>query len=259
MDAVVDHPALTWYRERPRKAYTLVMSAATTPILGPASRIGGFPFLPVDELWPICSQCGVTLFFVGQFGRDIEPFVLPHGAELLCVYKCGNMDCDSWYGNYTGTQFFHLYGLPLPSDLQTPVSGWDCRDVYPPPGIAFDRGAPKNRSIAVEVPRQYSVSVGDRFTDFPGWEENKLCWEIDRPVLHQYMELYPKAGAKVLGHPKWEQGTRYPECRCGKTMRHLLQLELPHVDLGDCGRMHLFHCEDWCCDAASLAVSWACG
>lgn len=257
-DPFINNAELDWFRNRPRSGYFLTIEEAANPILGATSRLGGFPFLPVSESWPCCSKCGIDLFFVGQLGRDLEVCPLPNQIDLLCIYKCSNTECDNWWEEYRGQEFFHLYSATNATSLQDSAEGWDPTITYPPPGIAYERGGPANHAINPEVGEPYSIRIGNSFIDFPHWEENSDWGEIDSSVMDEYIETYPTDEPKLLGHPKWQQLPQYPMCSCGKTMQHLLQLEQPYVELGDAGRLHVFYCVDWCDGAMSVAATWQC-
>src|SRR5256885_1811755 len=105
---LIQSTALDWFRVRPRDAYVLTAKKKSRPLLGPQSRLGGFPFLPKVQKWPLCPRCGMSLFFVGQFGRDLETLPLPKRFTLLSMFKCSNMDCDSWSARLGGRPFFQL-------------------------------------------------------------------------------------------------------------------------------------------------------
>jgi hypothetical protein len=182
----------------------------------------------------------MSLFFVGQFGRDFAPLPLPKGANLLSIFKCANMDCDSWWSPFKGAPFFHLYKTAKGSAHQSPDSPWTGKGIYPPPGIEFDKFGPKNISIMPEVGFPYSLAVQKQVIDYPGWEECPSWRNIDSQVLTEYMEVRPIGGTKLLGHPKWVQGPDYPRCRCRRKMKQLIQIDWPEVILGDSGRMHIF-------------------
>ena len=114
--------------------------------------------------------------------------------------------------------------------------------------------------VFYEVGMPYSLAVGERFTDFPNWEECSHWRDIEDPTFTDvYMNRYPASGAKLLGHPQWEQNPSYPVCRCGNRMEHLLQLRSPEVQLGDDGRLHILYCADWCSGPESVAIVWDCG
>jgi len=199
------------------------------------------------------------LFFVGQIGKDLHQMMLPAGFDVLCVYKCSNLNCENWASELREPEFFHLYNSADVGRLQLPESAWMEGTVYSPPGIEVHGDWAEPGSVAVEVGYPYSLAVGAEVIDYPGWEENPSWREIDDEPLHAYIDQYPVRGAKLLGHPRWEQAPRYPRCDCGRRMKQLLQIEEPFVHLGDGGRLYVFHCPDWCNRSSSLAVVWDCG
>jgi len=258
IDQVIRSPALAWYRERPRETLVVKTKKAAKPILGPQSRLGGFPYLPKGTTWPACSRCGISLFFVGQFGRDLAPLPLPKGVNLLSVFKCSNMDCVSWSDTLKGGPFFHLFKAAKGSAQQSPDSAWKGKSTYPPPGIEFDKFGPANISIFPEVGNPYAINVRKQEIDYPNWDECPSWRKIEDYAFDEYMELRPIAGIKLFGHPAWVQCPKYPKCRCRRKMKQLIQLDWPEVTLGDSGRMHVFYCDRWCGGASALAALWQC-
>ena len=82
-----EDPVLGWFYARRERAFRLVLVRGPR-VLGPASRIGGFPFLPEGQDWPRCPKCRMGLFFVGQLGENLPPVPLPPGIDVFCIYKC---------------------------------------------------------------------------------------------------------------------------------------------------------------------------
>ena len=259
IDQIIQSPALAGFRDRPRETLIVKAKKAAKPILGPRSRLGGFPYLPRRASWPTCPRCRMSLFFIGQFGTDLGPLPLPKGINLLSAFKCANMNCDLWSHTFKGAPFFHLYKSSTGSAHQSPDSAWKGKGIYPPPGIEFDKFGLTSISIATEVGLPYSIVVQKQETDYPGWEECSSWRKLfNDPVFDEYMQLRPIAGIKLLGHPTWIQGPEYPRCRCRRKMKQFIQLDYPEVDLGDCGRMHIFYCDRWCGGVSALAAMWQC-
>ena len=252
-DDLIEHPDLTWFRERPRETTILQLSKPLAPVLGSCSRLGGFPFLPEGEPWPVCEKCEVPLFFVGQFGRDLPQLPLPNGCDLLCIYKCTNYDCDDWM-LFTGPPYFHLYNTAECFPIQQPDAAWDSSGVYIPPELdendVIDFGE--------EAGFPYEIALGETLIEYPRIDEFDSYREIDGSIRDPYSKRYPRSGTKLLGHPRWLQAPRYPNCRCERVMVQLLQLDYPHVQLGDAGRMHVMYCPVWCSGVESLVAEWDC-
>jgi len=259
LEKIIDDPHLTWFRERARVAYVLSCQKPSQPILGPQSRLGGYPLLPDGAEWPVCTACGTSLFFVGQFGRDLEVLPLPKGADLLTVFKCANMECPLWSDPIRGAPFFELVDTSAIAGFQLPDPNWTGEGIYPPPAIAFGKFGPDSIFIAAEVGYPFAIQIAKAETDYPDWEEHPSWRTIPDSIWHPYLEIWPLSGCKLLGHPAWVQGPDYPRCQCTKTMAQLIQLDYPEVILGDVGRMHIFYCDQWCGGTNSLAALWQCG
>jgi len=195
---------------------------------------------------------------VGQFGHDLEHLPLPEGFDLLTIFKCSNMDCDSWWNPFTGGPFFHLFKASAISAVESPDPDWNGKGIYPPPGIEFNKFGPTNVSIVPEVGFPYAIRVKGPVLDYPGWEECPSWRKIKDSILFEYMEVRPIEGTKLLGHPKWVQGPDYPRCRCRAKMKQLVQIDASEVALGDSGRMHIFYCDRWCGGVSALAAVWQC-
>src|SRR5436190_6377973 len=194
IEDIVHDPILKWFRDRPRAAHVLAARKSSKPLLGPRSRLGGFPFLPSASKWPDCTRCGTSLFFVGQFGKDLENLPLPNNFDLLSIFKCSNKNCEFWFNRFGGAPFFRLFDTSKVSAVQSPDRGWRGKSIYPPPGIKFDKFGPTNNSITAEVGLPFSITVGEHKVDYPGWEECPSWRKMNDSVFYEYMELRPIEG-----------------------------------------------------------------
>ena len=53
----------------------------------------------------------------------------------------------------------------------------------------------------------------------------------DAPRLY-WSSLSTAPGTKLLGHPRWYQGPRWPACECGRRMRHLATISSEELNVG---------------------------
>jgi hypothetical protein len=69
------------------------------PMEEPTLRIGGIPLLTADQMWPICSRCGLPMLFRAQVPLALTSLVSPFDDRLLLFFEChanlGQKPCDS--------------------------------------------------------------------------------------------------------------------------------------------------------------------
>jgi hypothetical protein len=180
--------------------------------------------------------------------RDVPELPFPHGTDLFQLLWCPNNHDEPWYGPRPAAAWRHAASVTEP--------------LTDPPQTTFD--TPLNATSYLPAP---CVLLPERVTEYPypydlpdalrdrlqGWDAGQ---DIDRP----YRRLLSTApGTKLLGHPNWIQGPRWPVCVCGRRMTHLVTIasaeygsgrwndvptgSSPHgIMIGDVGDMYLFTC-----------------
>ena len=205
------------------------------------SKLGGTPYLPAGQDWPLCGNCKRPIALVAQLNPSQlpEPLRKIYGPDLIQLFYCTSDDPDC-ASDAEGWAPFSACSL--------------ARQV----AVAGDPAAPTRRpehELEPKVIRGWTV-----VDDYPGWEERRrLGVELSDDEADLADEL-THDGEKLSGWPHWIQGIEYPSCpECGKTMRLVFQIDSGgHVDinLGDVGCGHLTQCPD---HPGVLAFGWACG
>jgi hypothetical protein len=183
------------------------------------------------------------------YARDVQDLPFPHGTDLFQLLWCPNNHDEPWYG-------------------PRPVAAWRraasvTEPLIEPPQTTFD--TPYNATCYLPAP---CVLLPERVIeyphpcDLPGILRDRLqAWDAGQEADRPYRRLLSAApGTKLLGHPNWIQGPRWPICLCGRRMTHLVTIasaeygdgdrwddvptgSSPHgIMIGDVGDMYLFTC-----------------
>ncbi len=207
------------------------------------SKFGGIPYLPPEELWPMCQHCGQPMPLFLQLNLAELPSALrgEFGEGLLQLFYCTNDDasceseCDAYFpfteGKFVRVVVSDSDALPpaIPERMthvpEQQIIGWEEADDYPDSQEALEHGA--------------------TYTDRE-WEQ---LIEAD----------FPRSGDKLSGWPHWIQDIEYPRCRiCQTPMRLIFQLDsndhLPYM-FGDMGCGHLTQCP---IHKNEVTFAWAC-
>jgi hypothetical protein len=207
---------------------------------------------------PPCPLVGVLQLYA----RDVPDLPFPDSTDLLQVLWCPNNHDAPWYG-------------PRPEAFWRRAA--DVTDVLRhPPEPVFDHSLnAKNYDPVPCLLHPEPVTEYPDTQDLPPALRGRVEeWDRrdddDAPHLY-WSSLSTAPGTKLLGHPRWYQGPRWPACECGRRMRHLATISseelgagrrwLPDDDgedppsafprnyaphgilIGDVGDMYLFTCD----------------
>lgn len=195
------------------------------------SKIGGVPFIQVDEQWPQCQRCQKPLHLFLQLNSEQLP-APSFGEGILQVFYC--VDDDS-FDPFDKSHYLRILPHSItatPKRVDPPVQliehvivGWKPVDDYP--------------SI-IEL-QDLNITVSDEDVD--------LLYDLNSPYQ----------GDKLLGWPSWIQGVEYPKCPdCKKLMSLVFQLDSEQgldYTFGDAGCAHVTQCHN---HPNRLAIRWAC-
>lgn len=211
-------------------------------------RIGGGPmWADLDRSsHPPYPMVGV----LQVYGRDVPELPFPHGTDLFQLLWCPNNHDAPWGGPRP------VEAWRLAASVTEPLAA--------PPRTTFD--TPLNAADYLPAP---CVLFPERVTEYPDvhdlpdtLRDRVEAWDAeqdtDRPYQHS---LSTAPGTKLLGHPDWIQGPRWPVCVCGRRMTHLVTIasrgdygwgdrwdpvpteSSPHgIELYRSGAMYLFTC-----------------
>ncbi|PAP76505.1 DUF1963 domain-containing protein [Rubrivirga marina] len=204
-----------------------------------ASKLGGTAWIPADETWPACPNCGRSLQLLLQLNPDDLPEAVRGevGEGLVQLFYCTSQD---------------------------PLCEVDCEAFFP-----FSASVVARRVVP---DGEGSEAVPDLADPFPprrvvGWRPvDDLPVPEDAPELSLPDEVWDEVYRhglverdKLAGWPTWIQGPERPACpRCGTEMRVVFQIvsddTLP-ILFGDMGTGHLTRCPE---HADVLTFGWAC-
>ena len=211
-----------------------------------ASKIGGKAYIPAEEDYPVCQNCGqeLTLFL------QLRPQDLPKNSDLdlnpdklIQLFYCTNsnpkceIECEAWYPFSKSVLARSITLLSQPT-------------------IEFPQPTLKR-----QFPEKGIVDWVET-EDYPDWQEmqrgDAQLSETEVEVLESSETGTPKAADKLGGWPYWVQGVEYPHCpECGIQMQMIFQLDsnhhLPYM-FGDAGIGHLHQCR---LHKDKLAFGWA--
>lgn len=214
-----------------------------------ASRFSGIPWLPEDEDWPVCPNCGQPRQLLLQLDLATLP-ARPEGCPekgLLQLFYCTNSE-DECGVQLEGWRPFspnavvrivnaaspgRAFGRSPVPDAFPPrrIVGWQRKDDYPKDSEASEFG------VKLTDDEDKVEDVFDELTD------------ADIPVR----------GEKLMGWPNWVQGVEYPSCpECGRRMTYLFQIASEHnlpFMFGDSGTGHITFCLN---HPSRLAFAWVC-
>lgn len=183
------------------------------------------------------------------YARDVPELPYPEGTDLCQLLWCPNNHDEPWYGPRPVVAWRHAGSA---TELLTDL-----------PHTTFD--APVNAIDYVPAP---CVLMPERVTEYPHPYDlpdilrgRLQAWDGEQVIDRPYLRLLSTApGTKLLGHPNWIQGPRWPVCVCGRLMTHLVTIASaeysdgerwndvhtetsPHgIMIGDVGDMYLFTC-----------------
>lgn len=183
------------------------------------------------------------------YARDVPELPFPHGTDLFQLLWCPNNHDEPWYGPRPVAAWRHAASVTEP--------------LTDPPQTTFD--TPLNATSYLPAP---CVFLPERVTEYPHpydlpdtLRDRLQAWDAEQDIDRPYRRLLSTApGTKLLGHPNWIQGPRWPVCVCGRRMTHLVTIasaeygdgdrwndmptgSSPHgIMIGDVGDMYLFTC-----------------
>ncbi len=256
-----------------------------------ASKLGGMPWLPTGQAWPICPSCTLPMRFVLQLHRGDAPagFQWAFRHELIQYFHCdaitGKQDCVFAAGQVVR----HVAGEHPPADprealpsavLERRVTLLHAESVrfaefarQRPPAVLTPDAINQEIQRLYQVPtvvdprRQQSdllypahrIVGWEEVDDVPARcaytrEESEALWEhhdSGGPPLPGCVR-----GEKLGGHPDWRQAVAPPGCHaCGTSMRHLFQIPsdgiIPYSIYGN-GTAWIFVCP--ACQQATLTA-----
>jgi len=231
--------ALAEFRE---PAWVPVSRAERGPI--DASKFGGVPWIAASEEWPCCGLCDSRMDLFLQLNSKDLPEDSPKLFEgllqvFVCTHETYRAPCSVPHDSFAKWSCVRIlvepagpvrYVDPPEEDLfeEEHIVGWVREDDFPDSGELELRG----------------VTLGERARSM----------QIDRKFA------FPRAGDKLLGWAKWEQGVEIVGCsRCGQPMRLLFQIDACQgvpVMLGDGGIGWVSQCEH---HPDVVTFNWSCG
>jgi hypothetical protein len=146
------------------------------------------------------------------YARDVPELPFPDGTDLFQLLWCPNEHDAPWYG---------------PASVAVWRRAADVTAVLAdPPEPVFDstREEDEYDPLPCWVHPERVTEYPDA-DDLPGdLRQRVLEWDRamgdDAPRLY-WSALSTAPGTKLLGHPRWYQGPWWPDCACGRRMRHL--------------------------------------
>lgn len=206
------------------------------------SKFSGLAFIPADQEWPECGNCGQPMQLFVQINSEELPDEAREylAAGILQLFYCTNWDeeceveCDAFFPFSRAS----LVRIIEPIDA-SPIATSPVKDSFPPRRITGWHSA----------------------IDYPSWEELKLMGvhltDSERDQISD--SCAPAGGEKLGGWPAWVQGVEYPRCpECREQMHHVFQVDsennIPYM-FGDVGRGHITQCRN---HPHILAFAWAC-
>jgi hypothetical protein len=195
------------------------------------------------------------------YARDVPELPFPDGTDLFQLLWCPNAHEAPWYGPKPVTFWRKAADVTVMlADPPEPVfdPGMDEADFDPVPCLVHPERVTEYPD-ADDLPGELRERVRE-------WDQ---VADNDAPHLY-WSSLSTAPGTKLLGHPRWYQGPRWPACECGRRMRHLATISseelragrwLPDDDgedppsafprnyaphgilIGDVGDMYLFTCD----------------
>lgn len=243
-----DLPALqAWLQAHTLPALRLQVEPAGSEALSPCdSHLGGPPFWPAGEPWPVCGQCDQPLTFIGQVRLDTPGAPQLGEAKLLTFHYC--FDCLP-----SQPEDGSAYRLRLHTNLAQPLQG------TPPPRNDEQRPITPCRTPflpVLSVPHWYDAEPALSTLDL-----GEDAWESYRTAGNQITQA-PNLESRLGGHPDWIQGAAWPICyTCGERMQLIWQLDsedAAQLMWGDVGRVYLFACPQGCHDQPLALVMQCC-
>ena len=241
-----------WLRGKALPALRLRVEPTDLESLSPVeSHLGGPPFWPEDEPWPVCGQCDRPLTFVGQVRLDGEGAPRVGRAKLLTFHYCFHcLPCDADEAS--------AYRLRLYDDIDAVRQSQRPRPDADDPD--HTRWAPVPCRITFEpvrsVPRWY-----DAEPELAGLDLGADPWETYLAAARAVAPA-PNVESRLGGYPDWVQGSDWPSCpECGRRMHLIWQLDSEpeaRIMWGDTGRVYVFACPLSCSEHALALVMQCC-
>ena len=160
------------------------------------SRLGGRPFVPQGEAWPMCGGCGRQLELLVQLSWSELPEpaqkLLPPGLYqlFLCDSPC-QVEEEGW-NPFARSTLARMLPLDTPGSV---ASGADGGSQLPPRRIS-------SWAVRDELPRY--VELASRL-------DSERADEAAEAARERGLEAAP--GEKLLGWPHWIQDAEHPRCR----------------------------------------------
>ncbi len=223
-------------RTEPRVCYRLEADNKISSENRSISKIGGLPYWPVSEAWPLCSGCGDPLSFIAQLRSDDAFKISPTFPRFLCFFYC--FRCAPWWD--VANEGFLLRWMSIRTDVELlPAKATPLPAPNSPPPVAL---------------------TTTQCSDYPDLhflmsERNYEAASAQIALAHQPNLSTSKLG----GYPTWIQKPDIPLCRsCSAPMRFLGQLNTGKGEFlpgWETGRFYFFGCSQSCTtDALSIVM-----
>ncbi len=161
-----------------------------------ATRVGGLPYWPKDDPWPVCGSCGEPLAFAAQIDFRHKSVRKSVPGDVLTFHYC--FDCSPWTSDETEQSLLTWHNFDstvrlirepvVPSSLEDDEPG----PVFGEPHEAIDYPTPSEAFGG-------SIIKGERYT----------------------FRQFSLEGTKIGGYPPPIQQVEIPLDRTGRPMRFL--------------------------------------
>lgn len=165
------------------------LQAPLTPALNSTSKLGGRPLGFPAHLWPVCSECGQAMSFLGQFSHGIHLPRIP-ARHSLFLFKCERESiCDFWdpiAGANACITLAHTglsaaftpppAGSDVPSLLELWVDRWEAADDGIPELLEAHFYDERFESLpeTVQSPHGFKPGAATKAGGLPYWTSNGL-------------------------------------------------------------------------------------
>ena len=220
------------------------------------TKLFGTPFIPAEEDYPACPQCGGHMHNLFQLNfREAGLNIVP-GCDLLVFYFC--FKCNPLKNTEPGW-VIRTYAEPEQMKARTDL-------IVPPiPGQPEVEGriCPVSKSC-VQAAYYAAVDVPSIYTD-PGVRQNIGRNDLAMDRYMAYLEdLRNIPGwhvrSKIGGWLECEQDPQYTRCRCGADLVHIATIKTDNYTpwvVGDIGAIYLAGCPDPGCGDGQDVYWWA--
>ncbi|PKK88546.1 MAG: hypothetical protein CVV64_18260 [Candidatus Wallbacteria bacterium HGW-Wallbacteria-1] len=184
------------------------------------SKIGGYPYIEKNGLWPVCILCNVPLKFVMQLNKDDFPeFYFPHGCNLFQIFTCQNSETAEMLDESFNDQHYFWFYFKAEENFE-----WNINVISESDDQCYRSqysDIPEcclNRKSMVEYPDFYNYPPKVR--EFIDSRYSPLVQEY---IAKKFMSAW---GIKIGGYPKYFDASDIPSCCCGKSKELLLQISV---------------------------------